>query len=235
MTDGSFSGPPEEFYVHYVGGRVYANPDRFAREAKRLGVARAIPKPFLRKLKWGATILLAKWAVREADRKRRAGRMGSAEVFGYFHLTGVNIAASPEAREKIHRLIKTEREEVRAVKVERECGSYVVVFVSFTNEPLSRIVEAAEAVERDTGEHIRLFMTGGFVAIEPHVTLEPIGFTRSVTTTFIQTRAYAPFVDPPGEREVAWVLDYSQRRYVKKRDRERLDAETGGITGSVSP
>lgn len=269
------------YWLHYAGGRVYDKPERFIREARRLGVARAMPKTFLRAMSFGDAVLVGNWTPRRCscdlvDRRRgviafveagsnaewrpnpacakhgtdRDALEGFATVFAGFRLTGVNVNASEAARAAMHKRLKIVDVEVleEPRRVERECGGYSIVVVAHVSNTIEEVVKAAQEVEVETGEPVKLFMTCGPEHVReigpPYVTLDPAKFTRTVLRVDIEDGSMASGVTVVGESYRRWdddlaplnpawvdvnfVMDYSSRRYVPKKLREKLYGEAGG-------
>lgn len=229
-------GPAEfhSYHLHYVGSSLY-NPERFAQEAKRLGVNRSLPAAFLKGMAYGQIVLVATWRGKKDVQGKvldKKDKSGTATAFGYFPIVGLNFQASQETREELlSRLTILETTEDEPMEVERECGSYVIGATHIVKESLAEIVKLGEEIASHRAEFIKWFISGPFFPLEPRVTLDPAKFTRtvlSVETTADLTTGLDP--DPKGNK-VSFIMDYALRRYVKKADRERL----GKIAGDVTP
>jgi hypothetical protein len=232
-----------EYPLHFIGRGVYT-PESFEAEAAKHGVARVIPKPAMHGLAWGNPVLLAVWEppAKAAGQNLgikgggREGRLGIAETFGFFRVTGFNVdAASPAARDafwsKIIVLRVTEFSE--PPHVSRACGSYAVSIVAIVKDSLEHILWAAERAEAETGTKLKLAATGAFYPIAPHLRLEEVPFARTLMR--VDTAGYDPLKGlgeaeemQGGGQPLTFIRDYSRRQYIKKDDRAALGFKPQG-------
>lgn len=226
------------YNLHYAGSRLYS-PEKFEAEAGRIGIARALPMWCIRQnLAWGDVVLLATYTGHKGtDGKTLKGSdgkpyWGKANAWGYFVLSGLNLDAPPEVREALMRALHVVRvEKFPPIKIERECGAYIIESAAYVRESLPEIIRALEDIlERIHvfGEKlgIRLFITGTTMRpLAPHVTIEPVTFTRTIVKVDLED--FSPFVTPPEAeadgRPIAFIADgsYSARRYKKLSPEEK--------------
>ncbi len=119
------------------------------------------------------------------------------------------------------------RSEERHERVERECGAYEVISVSYVTESIREIVERGEGVATRLGVKVKWFVTGTeFRPLAPHVDIDPVTFTRTIVK--VELDGWSPFVTPPSAEEdgkpLAFLGDYSSRKYRLMTDDERAAA-----------
>lgn len=227
MTDKPES---HEYHLHYIGHgpRGVYTPARFVAEATKIGVNRSIPARWLRGMQWGESVLLGTWdgkKDREGHRKDPNDREGTASIFAYFILTGLNLSASKDCKKMIlknlHIVETVERETTR---VERACGSYEIGATSYVKETIAEIVAIGEEIAEKRGEKIKWFIGGPIRALKEYVTLDPAKFTRTILNVSTQV-SLTEGLDGDGEVRtggVSFVFSYELRKYVRRADRERL-------------
>jgi len=99
--------------------------------------------------------------------------------------------------------------------------------VSYVRESIAEIVERGEAIAQELGIKVKWFVTGTvFRPLAPHVSIEDAPFTRTIVK--VELEGWTPFVTPPQAktdgRPLAFIGDYSSRRYRKISDEERAAA-----------
>ena len=228
------------YTLHYAGSRLYT-PEKFEAEAGRIGIARALPAFAIKNLAWGDVILLATFQGRRdaeghavKDSSGKPDRWGKANAWGYFVLSGLNLDAPPEVRKSLMTALHVVRvERFPPIKVERECGSYLIESAAYVRESLREIVEALEDIVTmkygillANRPKVRLFITAtGMWPLAPHVTIEPVPFTRTIVQ--VDLVDFNPFVtDAKAEEDghpIAFIADgtYSMRRYKKLSPEEK--------------
>jgi len=227
--------------LHFAGSRLYT-PDKFEAEAARVGVARALPAFAVRNLAYGDLVLLATFRGRRdengkapIDSDGKAVRLGAADAWGYFVVNGLNVEAPAEFHDRLLAALHVIRtvtkddhlEDEPLGDVERECGSYTIDSVSYVRESIAEIVERGEAIAQELGIKVKWFVTGTvFRPLAPHVSIEDAPFTRTIVK--VELEGWTPFVTPPQAktdgRPLAFIGDYSSRRYRKISDEERAAA-----------
>ncbi len=223
--------------LHFAGSRLYT-PDKFEAEAARVGVARALPAFAIRNLAYGDFVLLATFRGRRdengkapIDSDGKAVRLGAADAWGYFVVNGLNVKAPEEFHDRLlsvlHVVRTVEINDPNDGQIDRECGSYTIESVSYVRESIAEIVERGEAIARELGIKVKWFVTGTvFRPLAPHVSIEDVPFTRTIVN--VDLEEWSPFVTPPQAEEdgrpLAFIGDYSARRYRKLSDEERAAA-----------
>ena len=220
----------------YVG-KLYSVA-RFEAEAEKHGVARALPAPFVGKLKWGDPIMLAQWEPnQEAQRESRTTQMtvegqkghvsfkriGSAKVFGYFHVTGLNMSVvgggstADLAKDALSRKLRIVRFVVGPGRVDRVCGSYGISSTAFVEDTLEEIMAKAKEVEQSMGVKFKWFVAGRYVRIDDPVVLDPCQFTRGVLKVEVDGDLL-----PQGEFEpgINFIFDYKRKLYAPKEEEQ---------------
>ncbi len=213
----------------YVGQGLYSVP-QFEAEAEKHGVARAMPARIVKTLKWGDSILLAQWVPdREKQRDSRQTqttlegqegtvhykRFGSANVFGYFNVTGLNMGNVPDEAKKaltsMLRVVRIQDHGPGGMPVTRRCGSYVVGSTAFVDDTIEEILTKAAEVEQAMDVKFKWFVTGPFTKID-EIVLDPAKFSRGVVK--VEVEGYLP----EGEFEpgVSFVYDYKRKMYQPK-------------------
>ena len=215
----------------YVG-KLYSIA-RFEAEAEKHGVARALPAPFVGALKWGDPIMLAQWQPdQEAQRASRTTQMtvegqkghvnfkriGSAKVFGYFTVTGLNMNASPVAQAILGsrlNIVRTVEYGPDGMVVDRVCGSYEIVATHYVADTLEEIMAKAKDVEKEIGVKFKWFVAGRYMRIDDPVVLDPCQFTRGVLKVEVDGDLL-----PEGEFEPAvnFLYDYKRKLYAPKEE-----------------
>jgi len=164
--------------VHYVGKGVYSIAS-YIEEAKRLGVSRAFPKRFVKNIEFEQKILTATWKFEETRTvKDRHGwdnikRFGTATVFGYFVVEGINLPASI-----MNKLIpQMDIIDIFDSKetIIRECGTYVVLAGAYVKDNIEKIMELAEELD----EKVKYFITGTFYELD-QFNVEDMLFSRTL-------------------------------------------------------
>jgi len=195
--------------LHFVGQATY-KLESFIAEAKKLGVARAIPKNIAKNLEFGDIILLAIFKSHKEKDKKKTKRVGKAYVFGYFIIEGLNV--NHEIMEEAEKDLNIKYTSNITVTVVRGCGSYVISGTSIVENTLKEVIEAIEKAERKLKKKAKIFLTGRFVPVKPFV-LRDIPFTRSII-----------YVDLPEATMKRMKVDLPQ--VFKIRDYERVTRRT---------
>ncbi len=205
---------------------------RFEAEAEKHGVARALPASIVGTLKWGEACILAQWQPdREAQRTfhqaslvegeaptKHFKRIGSAKVFGLFHVTGLNMDAPPEAKAALAGRLNIERTVEYGpggMTVSRACGSYGIGATHFVSDTIAEIIEKAKDIERETGATFKWFAAGRYVRVDHPVILDPCKFTRGVLKVEVDGDLL-----PSDEFEPAinFLYDYKRKLYARKEE-----------------
>lgn len=225
-----------EYYLNYVGSGVYSVPV-FEAEARRIGVSRGLPMRIIRTLSFGDKILLAQWNPDREEQERlrpaaqEAGgkyfRVGSAEVFGYFTVSGLSFRC--EDPEMVAALVSTLHVQMLVEaneRVDRMCGTGIIGVRYFVTDSVEDVIVKAQTVEREMGrgKRFKFFVTGAYSRIE-RMTLSPAKFSRGV----VKVDVSAPLADelPLQPSEVDELRGYQRRMYVPKEQRERAQREAG--------
>lgn len=226
-----------QYYLNYVGGGVYSVPV-FEAEAKRVGVSRGLPARIIKTLKFGDKILLAQWKPNHAEQERlkpvaqseggKYFRVGSAEVFGYFIVRGLNFRCEdPEMVAGLVGLLHIEMMVECNETVERMCGTGVIGVRYYVSDSVEDIIRKAQTVEKEIsrGAKFKFFVTGEYHKMDK-VEIASAKFSRGV----VKVEVSEPLADAANDRaaEVALLKDYSRRMYVAKDERERAEREAGG-------
>ncbi|CAI1494215.1 protein of unknown function (plasmid) [Thermococcus nautili] len=213
--------------LHYIGNRFY-DRERFEREAKVYGVARAMPLKVIKKLRFGQRIFVAFY------KKDKHGKP-YAEVFGYFVINGINYtSASPELRKKI---AEDERIKIKEISqpsdgevVVRGCGSYSIGSIAVLNDDvtLETLATVIEEKAKELGEKVRVMVTGIYYPLPEPKKLYGVKFTRSVLKLQIDEKELltTPVDVEPTEKRAVQVEDYNLRKYLSKKEKEALMTKT---------
>ena len=123
-------------WLHIVGQRY--GQEKFVEEANRIGIQRAVPVRQLSTMSWGDTIYLG-----VMDEFRNKTRIN---VFGYFPISTISIVRNEQTAPIIERMAN-ERQQIDTIRIQRECGSYLLVAVNRTNAPLHEYYEALKNIK----------------------------------------------------------------------------------------
>ena len=214
-------GEVGRYWLHFVGKSIYGT-DRFIREAKKLGVSRAISWPQLVKIAedgWGTIVLLAEHRrVKEGDKE-----VQGAVVFGYFRVSGINIPH--EVSEELKERIKIIREVGGGFSVNRACGSYYVSSSYQVDETLKDLVEKIKEVCKDMKINpltLKIFITGRLTTFDSPVILRNQEFFRGFKKVEIEGLEI-PTIEAEKEPFLVFIKDYQRRRYLRKKERDMFD------------
>lgn len=151
----------------------------------------------------------SKWELQEHDgRKNKTD--GTARVFGYFIITGLNIKASEEFKAQLIAKLNVTESNMLNTKVVRRCGSYVIGVSNVITNSIKEVIERAELLAEQTGEKIKFFVAGRFKPID--FIVEHINFSR----TLIQIEAPGLPESEIEKATVSHIIDYNKRTYIKK-------------------
>jgi len=202
-----------QYKLHFVGKGLYPK-EIFIKEARKYGVARAMPISVVRTLKDGEPILLAYYETEE--------KIPRARVFGYFTYEGVNVSGAPKAWTKLKEIADLECVAAGGsggATVHRRCGSYTIAAICHSRKKLSlcEMVSVLELLAEETGEKVKIFVTGTFHEL-PEFVIKNIKFTRSIVTVDIP--AELPELAELDYVTVFRIEDYEQRKRVPKKAKE---------------
>jgi len=220
--------------LHYIGNRTYGI-ERFVKEAKNIGVSRTLPTTLLKQMEWGQPVLLAVWRRMSEEQDRKTREKGSALVFGYFTITGLNASNQLVQIAKKHLNIKGSIEYDGGQLVRRGCGTYSVTATHYIDNTLKETVEALEKAMEELGMKEKIFATGQFHELE-HFTITPAPFTRSITYVsparipreiLEKIPKYGEQVkEYTGKKEINEIKDYRQVKNPSKLHIASLDSKT---------
>ena len=193
-----------EFWLHYIGKHIYPI-DRFEREARRLGVQRAVPFYMIKRFRWGDRILLAQ----HVD--------GSAEVFGYFTVEAI-VNSLPENAKKL----LAEKLKIISIssgpKYERRfCGGYTIGSTLVIADSIEQFFEKAKKACKEAGvdpNKVKWFLRGKYKRLRNSILLKPAKFTRSYIKVKIEGLHLDSEVLERGA--LIWIYNYRKRKYFKK-------------------
>jgi len=157
-----------KYLLHFVGKSTY-NEKLFIKEAKRLGVSRALPFPIAKKL-YGKLMLLAF--------KTNEG----AKVIGYTIVSGYTLPSSILTEALAKAGINPYEYKVAngSCVIIRGCGSYVVTTrVYVDGENIQKVLEALAEMWKE--KKFKVFVNGAFYPIKSFI-VKDAKFTRSVTS-----------------------------------------------------
>jgi len=181
-----------EIRLHYIGRRFYSRR-KFVEEARRYGVARAIPPSQLKTLNWGDVIYLAEF---ERDEER-----GKAIIFGYMSADGLLVQCSDEVRREVHKQFRVETVSVSPQRVSRGCGTYVISGAAYVKDAsLPELVSAYERAAKERGEKVKFLLKGALTVLGRDI-IVPAKFARGILKVRV----------PVSELLMAEVLDVLQK------------------------
>ena len=198
-----------EVWLHYVGSGTYGIK-KYVAEADKLGVSRAIPFSVLKKMKWGDIVYLAEF---KRDNRRVEKSAGMATIFGYVTVGGFNHTLPAEIREQVKKEIPMKCESWEGALVNRECGSYEITSLCYTEEKLEAIANIIEKLLKESNldpNDYNFLVTGKFSKLDKEVRV-PLyffrGFTKFPATTlktWVEGKA-------PDVAEIRALKGYSRR------------------------
>lgn len=234
-----------KYNLHYVGSKLYPK-EIFIAEAEKCGVNRCLPLRIIKGLKWRDKILLATFNAKEieltCDNCKKCGETtcgndtenlscfelgkvdgrknkkdGTAQVFGYFTISGLNLTATEEFK----RILTSQLDIVRSTncnwKVQRQCGNYTLASSHIINNSIEEVIEKVEKLAKERQEKIKFFIAGEFYPL--NITLNPINFSRTLIPIELEVALTGRFNNCP-QGEVGFIFDYNKRAYIKKKDKQ---------------
>ena len=213
--------------IHYIGKGLY-DINSFKKEAKKYGVARALPSTIIKTLKWGDKIYLATY-----EKSR-----GVAIIFGYFIIQGINYNGSERLKQAVRsdERLKVVHEQYSGREVKRRCGSYQIGSVTYVDNELKELVEIIEdnaVIETEKAvikEQFKIFVTGRFYET-PLIQVEA-PFSRSIVKIPVSKLGSNVLFKVEGEtvktRSLASINDYKQRKRLTKKDKAVFESK--GLT-----
>lgn len=222
-----------KYYLHYVasGKTGIYGKDVFIKEAKQIGVNRSLPYFLIKKLKWGDKILLANFEARhvgeklaynvykdqyqgeEADTISRKFQDGIANIFGYFVISGLNLTASQELKERLYKQLDIVSSWNKPYQVKRSCGSYTISANYVVANSLVDIIEKAQTLSKEMNEKVKYFVGGSFYELQGKI--EGINFSRSIIEVeFSEVNNIEEI-----QTQVGFIQDYNKKSYIPKKER----------------
>lgn len=171
-----------DFPIHFVGLRYYT-VQSFIKEAKEIGVSRALPANVLKSFNWGDRIFLAIHIKEQSEDGKTT--IPTAVVFGYFTIEWVNFKGTP----RLHAAVATDpRLKAKTtplptpVHENRGCGDYAITAVTTVGKDvtLAMLVQVVQEHARKFGDKFKLMAGGRFVQLKP-AKLRGVKFTQNVT------------------------------------------------------
>lgn len=197
-------------YITYIGNRVYT-PEKFEREAEKIGVSRAIPHHWATKLKDGDRIYTL------------FKRKEFSIVTGYFVVTGYSFTG-PDAdklREYYHNHPDefgiTDCYEGSGETIQRGCGSYVAgggCYVADLQTAMKRVVELI----KENNWKVKIFVNGRYYKL-PKKRRIKLPFTRSISEYYLDFDKVEE--EEIGEKHIANIYNYHQITRHKKARKSR--------------
>jgi hypothetical protein len=196
------------YYLHYVGNGLYPEGE-FIKESKKYGVNRCFPLRIIKNLKWGERILLATF---QKDANSEVLKGGTANVFGYFVVNGINIVASEHYKEQLKLSFKEGTTVDHPMEeVYRRCGSYIITNRYYIMETIPEVVEKIKTISDRMKEPVKVFVTGKFYDYERTIT--PISFSRSV----VRVEGDMNLGSEATLTHVGFLSTYNKRSYITKK------------------
>jgi hypothetical protein len=243
MSEASGPETVNRYPMLYVGRGLYG-VQKFVAEAEKLGVNRALPERIVGSLMWGDPVLLGEWRpnmeaqratmllsmmdsdapIREphSNKGLRFKRIGGAQVFGYFRVTGLNFTGPEAAKEALIAILDVVETVAVNQKVARQCGSYEIGSTSFVRDTIADIVEKAQVIETMMNIRFKWFVTGKFEPFGP-LDLADAKFSRGVVGLAFDAPLDlndAKFEGEGTQHPVSFLYDYNRRIYLRKDSKE---------------
>lgn len=227
------------YSLHYVGQGLYTIA-QFETEARKSGVARALPARVVRSLRWGDRILLARWMPDSAAQRASMTfqqtldggrstrgmtftRYGDAQIFGSFRAIGLNMRVEGggetevEAKSLLASQLNVVGADMSPIGVRRRCGSYTIGATYYVTDTIEEILDKAAKIEKARGVRFKWFVTGVYESLGRPVTLCPARFSRGIVRVEVEGFPETPAKETDSHT-VGFVLDYSRRTYIRKGD-----------------
>lgn len=218
-----------KYLLNFIGERIYT-VESFIAEAKKLGVNRGMPLKQIKTMKFGDKILLATFDQKlgqteqqlsfegfEAEQKKFDGRKnkkdGTAKVFGYFTVSGLNLRASDAFKEELTKQLDVVESKDNNALYQRGCGSYLLGTSYIITNTLEEVVSKIEKLMLERNESVKVFITGAFTELNAEIS--PINYSRSVIAVDIVEEI--PFEEVINV--IGYIYNYEKRLYIKKYDK----------------
>lgn len=214
--------------LHMTGSGLYGHL-RFEREAKRLGVQRAIQFYLLKTVKFGDPVLLAEHVTNPAEylgipiRPKKKDE-NIAVGYGYFRVEGVVESLPAEIREKMVSKLHVVSEVGASGLETRACGSYVMAGGYVITDSIEDIVGYIEDAckEADVNPNgFKYFIRGSFVKLDDPVIIHNQGFFRGYKRVDLPKFEFGRL--PKNAKKVLNVYDYKRQFYLTKKERNAMD------------
>lgn len=211
--------------INFVGKSTYSH-SKFSIEAKKYGVSRGMPYRIARTLNFGDKIYLATWNYSDTvpDLERRGlKRIGTATIFGYFIINGLNTDNDVVSRIQ-DKLDVVSQYDMEGVKIIRGCGSYDLGICCIVTNTLQECCDLIHEEEPKT----KIFLAGKFVAINPKVIIENIKFSRTLLKyeTPERNNSLTNTPDNSDENTISGISDYERKQYYSKAEKEAEKTNT---------
>lgn len=227
----------DRYLLHLIGNGLYGAP-RFIREAKRLGVNRAMPLSFLKTLTFGQNVLLGEHISEPIPNSDEVTHV--VRVFGYFHLSGITYDAPDEVRKKVAErlhVVEVTNAPLTPQPITRACGSYCIIGGYVVTDSLEDIVKVIEDVSRELNYNsaaYRFFINGELNVFDSPVLIHNQKFFRGYKFVELEGLNFREDMPRPSVTEI---YSYERRKYIKKKDRSALDStlieEYSEITNAI--
>jgi len=224
------------YQLHFIGNKLYQK-DIFIAEAKQVGINRCLPFNLILHRTWGEKILLGIYtansnykeeqvkilnekAIKAGKNKiytpdeidgRKNRTQGTAEVFGYFIVSGINIQASNDFKQALMAQLDIVQTTEVNNTIQRQCGSYIIGTSSIVKNTIEDITRKTEQLSLERKEKIKLFIAGEFR--ELNLTLTPINYSRTLISTDITEIPEEKLLNT---NKVSFIYDYKKRTYLTK-------------------
>ena len=210
-----------KYFLHFVGRGLYSK-EEFIIESEKFGVNRALPKPILRKMKFGEKILLAQYEPQKLNKDGGISEFPKAVVFGYYTIHGLNFDAweNEEFRTKLVSQLDLVSESIGRGNIKRKCGSYIIGASYVVLNELDDIIAKVEKLEKEMGVNVKVFVAGSFKQLAMKE-ISPIKFSRSGTFVEFDRELEGEVKD----KCVGFIGDYKQRKYFLKDKQKTIGNE----------
>lgn len=149
-------------------------------------------------------------AITEKLDKRKNKKGGTANVFGYFQVNGINIQASDEFKHVLMSQLDIVSTNDNQTKVQRQCGHYTIGTSNVIKNSIEDIVDKAFTLSSEKGEKVKFFISGQFSELK--ASIHPVNFSRSIVEVDIDDT----LLPEEATLNVNFIYDYDKRRYIKK-------------------
>lgn len=138
---------------------------------------------------------------------------GVAHVFGYFVISGLNITASNELKQRLYSQLDITFSNDKAIQIKRSCGSYTISASHTVINTLADIIEKSQILAKEMNEKVKYFIGGNFYELQGKI--DGINFSRSLIEVEFDGIEKIEEI----QTQVGFIKDYNKRAYIPVKER----------------